>query len=76
MWQHSTLQYYGGQKAAGRPLPAAYSGLEDDPLQMGGDFLLDPAGRLTMVYCSSSPPDRPAVNDLLQRLRKMAGGEG
>lgn len=66
VWQHSTLQYYGGQSAAGRPLPAAYQGVEDDPHQMGGDFVLDDRGRLRLVHCSTSPPDRPSVPTLLR----------
>ena len=38
VWQVSTLHYYGSVKAQGRQLPAAVEGVEDDPLQMGGDF--------------------------------------
>lgn len=34
----TTLQYYGSMKAQGRQLPTAVEGVEDDPLQMGGDF--------------------------------------
>ncbi|XP_037078587.1 uncharacterized protein LOC119099623 [Pollicipes pollicipes] len=75
VWQHSTLQYYGGQKAAGRPLPAAYRGVEDDPHQMGGDFILDGAGRLALVHCSTSPPDRPSVQHLLETLGRLGDGQ-
>jgi len=74
VWQHGTLQYYGGQKAAGRPLPASYTDLEDDPHQMGGDFVVDGRGRLTLVYCSASPPDRPTVERLLGTLTEMGAG--
>ena len=38
VWQMATIQYYGSVKAQGRQLPAALEGVEDDPLQMGGDF--------------------------------------
>ena len=38
VWQMTTIQYYGSVKAQGRQLPAAVEGVEDDPLQMGGDF--------------------------------------
>ena len=34
----TTLQYYASMKAQGRQLPTAVEGVEDDPLQMGGDF--------------------------------------
>ena len=34
----TTIHYYGSIKAQARQLPAALEGVEDDPLQMGGDF--------------------------------------
>ena len=34
----NTIRYYASMKAQGRTLPAAIDGVEDDPLQMGGDF--------------------------------------
>ena len=38
VWQMTTIYYYGSIKAQARQLPAALEGVEDDPLQMGGDF--------------------------------------
>ena len=38
VWNMNTIKYYASQKAQGRKLPSAIEGVEDDPLQMGGDF--------------------------------------
>jgi hypothetical protein len=36
-----------------------------DPLQLGGDFVVDPAGLLALVHPSQDPTDRPTVAELL-----------
>ena len=36
--------------------------------QMGGDFVVNKQGRLTLVHCSKSSSDRPAVTDLLKHV--------
>lgn len=41
----------------------------EDVLQLGGDFILDAAGRLVYAYRSAEPTDRPAVATLLRVLR-------
>lgn len=38
-------------------------------LQMGGDFILNPSGEVSMVYCSKLPHDRPSVDELLPNLK-------
>ena len=45
-------------------------------LQLGGDFVLDGAGRLTHAWRSAKPTDRPAVADLLAAGRQAAGRQG
>jgi hypothetical protein len=45
---------------------------EEDALQLGGDFVLDSAGRLFYAYRSAEPTDRPSVEDLLAVLRRAA----
>ncbi|MFN4259814.1 MAG: AhpC/TSA family protein [Gemmataceae bacterium] len=42
---------------------------EEDFLQLGGDFVLDPQRRLLYAYRSATATDRPAVADLLHALR-------
>lgn len=41
----------------------------EDVLQLGGDFVLDRAGRLTYAHRSIEPTDRPPVDELLSALR-------
>jgi len=40
----------------------------EDVLQLGGDFILDPAGRLAYAHKSAEPTDRPPVDALLAAL--------
>lgn len=70
VWQMTTLQYYASMKAQGRQLPTAVEGVEDDPLQMGGDFTFRcEDNTLSMSHPSKTPRDRPAVADILKRLK-------
>jgi len=70
VWGMRTVQFYAGEKARGRQLPSALSGLEDDPLQMGGDFTLNKDLRLVMSHPSKVPTDRPTVQQILQIVRQ------
>ena len=40
-----------------------------DVLQLGGDFVIDAAGRLTYAYRSRVPTDRPTIGKLLEAVR-------
>ena len=46
----------------------------DDVLQLGGDMVLDAAGRLAYSYPSSEPTDRPTVDALLDAVKQAKGG--
>jgi peroxiredoxin len=46
----------------------------EDLLQLGGDFVLDAQQRLTYVYRSTEPTDRPSAVRVLQAFRAVAGG--
>jgi peroxiredoxin len=39
-----------------------------DTLQLGGDFIIDPEGRVAYAYRSNGPDDRPSVAELLRVL--------
>lgn len=45
----------------------------EDVLQLGGDFVLDRAGRLAYAYRSAEPTDRPLVEVLLAAVRGLSG---
>lgn len=74
VWNSQTLDYYAQQLASKRELPKSYKDVEDDPHQMGGDFLIqvDEAFRFKLVldYKSKTPVDRPTSDQLLQSLAK------
>lgn len=53
-WRYASLIARGR-----RPQPA-----QDDPLQLGGDALLDASGDLAWVYSSAGPEDRPSLREL------------
>lgn len=66
VFNHKSLFYYGEQVASGRDLPKAMSGIEDDPLQMGGNFTVSiPSTKMTLVYRSKNPSDRPSLEQIL-----------
>lgn len=60
-WRYVTLM------ARGRRLPASQRG--QDTLQLGGDALLDAAGRLRWIHRSRGPADRPSVDELVSAVR-------
>ena len=42
----------------------------EDTLQLGGDFVIDPDGRLAYGFWGAGPDERPAVDELLDALRR------
>jgi hypothetical protein len=44
----------------------------DDVLQLGGDFIVDAAGRLAYAFRSAEPTHRPSARELLEQIRKAA----
>lgn len=69
VWNTATLRFYGCESAKGTPLPEAYSDIEDDPHQMGGDFMLDKDSKLVFIYRSKRPNDRPSVDEVLEIVK-------
>jgi len=65
VWSVGTMRAYGRLLRAGhRPTVP-----EGDTLQLGGDFVIDPCGRIAYAYRSTGPADRPSVDDLLTAVR-------
>ena len=44
-----------------------------DPLQVGGDFVVDPNGKLALAHPAADPADRPLVADLLAAVGSGSG---
>lgn len=74
VWNTTGLIYYAEQVALNRALPQKYQDVEDDPHQMGGNFILqfDSNNKFSTVfsYASKTPPDRPSPDILLEFLRE------
>ena len=66
VYNKGTVAYYGGLKAEGKELHKPMEGIEDDPLQMGGDFTMD-AKTKKMLYLnrSKTPADRPSIETIV-----------
>ena len=69
VFNYGTLQFYGEQVALNRDLPKAMKGIEDDPLQMGGDFIINRTRKeMALVYRSKNPEDRPSIQEIVENL--------
>ena len=69
VWGIPALVYYAEQKRAGRKIVAIFK--EDDPTQMGGDFVFDKHGNLALVHRSKLSTDRPSVETLLKCVKDL-----
>ena len=66
MFKIDAISYQAGELAKGRNLIQAFEGIEDDPLQMGGDFSIDlKTKKLKLFYPSKSSSDRPPVEQIV-----------
>lgn len=72
VWLHPrVIASYAQLIARGRrPQPA-----RQDPLQLGGDIVVDAEQRLTWRYAGKGPDDRPTVGQVRRALQD-AGGSG
>ncbi|CAF0994109.1 unnamed protein product [Brachionus calyciflorus] len=78
VWNSETLVYYAEQLIKIGKLPGAYEDIEDDPHQMGGNFIMEfndintngnSKFKLVYAYKSKNPPDRPSAVALLNFLK-------
>jgi hypothetical protein len=44
----------------------------EDTLQLGGDFVVDAAGRLAWGFWGDGPDDRPSVDDLAVTVSRLS----
>ena len=71
-WTLKTLRVYIRLLRSGGKL----RGIQGDPAQLGGDFVVDAEGILRMAHPSRDATDRPAVGDVLAVLRQLDGVAG
>lgn len=70
VWLHPRVWIrYAGLLAGG----ARLRGPQGDTLQLGGDAVIDAAGRLAWIYGSAGPDDRPPVTRLRKELASAGG---
>jgi peroxiredoxin len=67
-WHPRNLWFYFKRLLRGGSLPK----IQADPNQLGGDFLIDPNGRIRLAYYSDNATDRPSVEAVLHLLRNPA----
>ena len=49
-----------------------FRGIQADPFQLGGDFVIDGTSIVRFAHRSEDPADRPAMDRLLQAVRNPA----
>ena len=69
VWNTAALIYYAEQKRAGRKLVGMYD--NDDPTQMGGDFVIDRHGNVVLIHRSKISTDRPSVDEIISCLEGL-----
>lgn len=47
-----------------------FRGIQADPFQLGGDFVIDAGGVVRFAYRSAEPTDRPSAERLLEAARE------
>jgi hypothetical protein len=62
VWTRYAQLLVRGRRPVGAP--------EQDTLQLGGDAVLDARGRLSWIYRSTGPEDRPSVDRLVGAMRE------
>ena len=67
VWGTDTICFYAAEKVCGRQLHKMTG--DDDPHQMGGDFMLDCHGTVVLHYASQTPSDRPSIELLLEHCK-------
>ena len=63
VWGISSLMYYAEQKVVMRKILPMLP--KDDVYQLGGDLIIDSAGKIALIYKSKTSTDRPSVKFLL-----------
>lgn len=65
VWGPASINFYAEQKLEGREL---HPSLGQDVHMLGGDLLIDAAGRMALPYYSKDNRDRPSVDLILETL--------
>ena len=69
VWSLNMVKHYAEKKSQGVALVPMYE--DDDPYQIGGDFIISSDGIVVMGHPSSTPVDRPSNDKILRYLKKQ-----
>lgn len=72
-WSRSTNSFYVGALLSGRKFITPYPDIEDDPLQMGGDILINSKGQIINRHLSKFPADRQNPEIFMDCIKKCRG---
>ena len=67
------VKMYAAKKAQKVKLVPMYE--DDDPYQLGGDFIIDRSGMVIMAHPSTNPVDRPSVDKILTTLDQSSNSK-
>lgn len=67
------VKMYAAKKAQKVKLVPMYE--DDDPYQLGGDFIIDRCGMVIMAHPSTNPVDRPSVDKILTTLDQSSNSK-
>ena len=68
VWSLDMIRHYAEKKSQGIPLVPMYE--DDDPYQIGGNFIVSSEGTVMMGHPSQTPTDRPSNDKILHCLNK------
>ncbi len=71
VWNPQMLWFYTKKVLRGWRL----HGIQGDPHQLGGDFIIDPQGVIRLAYYSKLATKRPSVESLLHTLSAIHEGQ-
>ncbi len=66
-WHPRMLLHYLGLLLKGRKLRP----IQGDPIQLGGDFIVDSQGIVRYAHPSEDPADRPSFQQILEALKSI-----
>ena len=70
VWSFANIVSFAEKKLAGIPLAATYDG--DDFHIMGGDFVVEDAGKLLYAHPSKTTTDRPTMEEFFSVLDSLS----
>ena len=60
--------FYGEQMSQKSEIPKPLTDYHDDPLQMGGNAIINSQNEVIKIFASQFPADRPKIEDMLSVL--------